>query len=152
MEYYSPIKKNEIMPCAATWIDLEIVILSEVREEISYDIPCMWNLKRVIQMNLHTKQKEAHQLRKQTYGCGGGGIVRESGMDMYTLLYLKWITDKDLTVWHVKLDSMSYGSPDGRRVWGRMDTCICMAESRRYSPETITTLSVGYTPIQDKKF
>ena len=25
----------------------------------------------------------------------GKGIVREFGMDMYTLLYLKWITDKD---------------------------------------------------------
>ena len=32
MEYYSAIKKNEIMPSAATWMDLEVVILSEVSQ------------------------------------------------------------------------------------------------------------------------
>ena len=30
IEYYSAIKKNELMPFAATWMDLEIIILSEV--------------------------------------------------------------------------------------------------------------------------
>ena len=32
MEYYSAIKKNEIMPFAATWMDPEIVILSEISQ------------------------------------------------------------------------------------------------------------------------
>ena len=32
MEYYSAIKKNEIMPFAATWVDPEVIILSEVSQ------------------------------------------------------------------------------------------------------------------------
>ena len=32
MEYYTAIKKNEIMPFAAIWMDLEIIILSEVSQ------------------------------------------------------------------------------------------------------------------------
>ena len=36
---------------------------------------------------------------------------------------------------------MSYGSLDGRGVWGRMDTCICKAGSLCCPPETITTVN-----------
>ena len=48
MEYYSAIKKNEIMPSAAAWMELEIITLSEVSQterQISYDISYVWNLK-----------------------------------------------------------------------------------------------------------
>ena len=32
MEYYSAIKKNKLMPFAATWMQLEIIILTEVSQ------------------------------------------------------------------------------------------------------------------------
>ena len=47
IDYYSAIKKNEIMPSAATRMDQEIIILSEVRQ-ISYDNTYMWNQKKMI--------------------------------------------------------------------------------------------------------
>ena len=47
---------------------------------------------------------------------------------------------------------MLCGSLDGTGVWGRMDTYMCMAESLRCSPETITTLLIDYILIQNKKF
>ena len=45
-------------------------------------------------------------------------------MDMYTWLYLKGPTvlDKELC-------SVLCGSLDGREVWWKINTCICMAES-----------------------
>ena len=48
MEYYSAIKKNEIMSFAATWMDLEIVTLSEVSqtEEDKYISPICGILKK----------------------------------------------------------------------------------------------------------
>jgi len=45
IEYYSAIKKNKIMAFSATWMKLEIVILSEINQtKTPCDIPYMWNL------------------------------------------------------------------------------------------------------------
>ena len=46
MEYYSVIKESEIMPFAATQMDLEIIILHEVNQANIYDITYMWDLKK----------------------------------------------------------------------------------------------------------
>ena len=67
LEYYSAIKKNEIIPFAATWMDQEIIILSELSQtekDKYHDITYMRNLKKMIQMNLFTKQKQTHRLRE----------------------------------------------------------------------------------------
>ena len=54
MEHYSAIKKNEIMPFAALWMNIDIIILSEISQKKKipynivyhiYDINYMWNLK-----------------------------------------------------------------------------------------------------------
>ena len=39
----------------------------------------------------------------------------------------------------------------GRGVWGRMDTCVCMAESLLCSPEMTTAPLIDCTPVQNKK-
>ena len=56
--------------------------------------------KERVQMNYVQDTKRPTDLREGIYGCWeegcGEGTVKEFGMNMYTLLYLKWITNKDL--------------------------------------------------------
>ena len=78
---------------------------------------------------------------------GGEGIAREFGKVMYTLLHLKWIINKVLlySTWDF---TQCYVSLDGRRVWGRMDTCTDMAEILSCSPGTTTPLLISCALIQ----
>ena len=47
-EYYSIIKKNEILPFAATWMNHENLCLvkSDRERQILYDVTYMWSLKK----------------------------------------------------------------------------------------------------------
>ena len=50
----------------------------------------------MIRVNLLTEQKRLTDLENELTIAGGKGIVRDLGKVMYTLLHLKWITNKDL--------------------------------------------------------
>ena len=93
------------MPFAAlfaAWMNLEMIILSEVRQkQVSYDIIYKWHLKKMIQMNLFTKQKQTHRYRREKKqwlpkGKVGRGINQKFWINQYTLLYITQINNKDL--------------------------------------------------------
>ena len=64
MEYHSVIRKKERMPFAASWMDPDSTIMSEVKQEkLSYDIPYMQNLKGK-DTNKLKKKTETHRFRK----------------------------------------------------------------------------------------
>ena len=82
----------------------------------------------------------------------GKEIVREFGMDMYTLLYLKWITNKDLLQSTWNSVQMLCGSLDGRGVGGEwIHVYVQLSPFADSLPETIASLLIGYTPVQNKK-
>ena len=74
MEYYSAIEKNKVMPFAATWMELETLIPSEVKSQrerqIPYDVTYTWNLTYGTNELFHGK--EYHGLGEQTCACQGG--------------------------------------------------------------------------------
>ena len=85
-------------------MDLEIVILSEVSqtEKEKYHMTSLicGIQKEMIHVNLLKDKKRLTDLENKclvTEGEGWGKrIVEEFGLDIYTLLYSKWVTKKDL--------------------------------------------------------
>ena len=52
-----------------------LMVIGRRERVILYDIAYVQNLKKkMIQMNLFTKQKQTHRLREQTYGYQGGWV------------------------------------------------------------------------------
>ena len=79
------------MPFAATWMDLDIITVSEGNQrQVSYDITYMWNLKYDTN-GLIYKQKQTHRFRKQTKDYqrrkGRGGMSQEFEISRYKRLY-----------------------------------------------------------------
>ena len=65
MRYYSAIKKNEILICAATCTDLENIILGEVRQrQTLYDITYTWNLKNQINESIHETDSDQENIKR----------------------------------------------------------------------------------------
>ena len=79
MDYYSAMKKNEILSFAATWMDLENIILSEVSQIKTNIMRYLLYVesKKMIEMKLFTKQKQIHPHRKQIYSNQRGKGVGE---------------------------------------------------------------------------
>ena len=81
-----------------TTLDLGNVIMSEVsqrRRNIVWH-PLYLESKKNWYRWTYLQNRKRPRLRKGAYDCLGEEIVREFGKVMYTLLYLKWITKKDL--------------------------------------------------------
>ena len=70
MEYYSAIKKNEIMASAPTCMKLEIIILSEISQTKTNIIWCNLYIvsKKIDKNELIYKIGIDHKYRKQIYG------------------------------------------------------------------------------------
>ena len=108
MEYYSAIKRNDIGSFVVRWMDLETVIQSGVtqKEKNKYRILThIFGLRKMVQMNWFAGQNLRRRFREETYGHkagkaagggGGGGMNWEIGIDMYTLMCIKLMTNKNL--------------------------------------------------------
>ena len=76
MEYYSAIKSNEIVPFATTWMDVEIVMLSEVSQtetERYGTVSLIYRLSKTKQMKIFTKQMQTQTCRANLWFLGRDG-------------------------------------------------------------------------------
>ena len=94
---YSAIKKNKIMPFAATWTQLEIITLSEVRErQIPYGITYKWNLKYGINEPIHKEKQPDRADLWLPRERKGGRMEKEVEVSRGKIFYIRQINSKVL--------------------------------------------------------
>ena len=80
MKYHPAIKKNKIMPFVATWMDLAIIILSElIQRQIPYGITNMRTLKYNTNQPIYKTETDLQIQR----ACQVGGRLGREGMRVY---------------------------------------------------------------------
>ena len=84
-------------------------------------------------------------------GKKGEGIVREFGIDTYTMLCLKCTTNKDLQ-YSTGNSAQGFGSLDGSGARGRMDACKAEPLCPGHLKLLQHCLLTEYTPTQNKTF
>ena len=96
-------------------------------------------------MNLFIKQKQTHRYRKQAYGyqrgMGVGGINQEFGSNLYMLLYIKQVNNKDLlysTGNYTQYFVITYMEKESEKEYTYI--YVCITESLCCTPETSTEL------------
>ena len=103
------------------------------------------------QVNLLRKWKQIHGLREWTYGYQGERKVWKFGIGMYALLYLKWITNKDLQ-YSTENSAQCYvaawmrGECGGECIY----IYIWLSLFAVHLKLSHLKLFIGYTPIQNK--
>ena len=147
-EQYSATQKNK-RAFAATQMDREIIILSEVSQKEKnkyYIIAFTCRITNIMQMNLSKKQTQAHRHRAQivvTKNGGRNGL--ESGITSCKLLYIEQISNKVLlysTRIYIHYPVINHNGKEYKNN-------VYITESLGYTAEINTSL-VNYTSV--KKF
>ena len=105
MEYHSAIKRNEVVSFVETWMNLETVIQSDVSQKEKNKYHILTHIcgtqkngtdEPVCRAEIETQMQRTNIWTTRGESGGGGVMNWENGIDIYTLICIKQITNKNL--------------------------------------------------------
>ena len=144
IECYSAIRKNEIMPFATTWVDLEIIIgREEVRQEktntawqhvhMESKLWCKWT-----HLRNRNRLRDRADLGLPRGGVNWRGMEWEAGVSRCKLAHIEWINDKVLLLLQGNCIQHLVINHNAKEL--RKKVSICVTGSLCYTAEINTTL------------